>query len=210
MIKVLIADDHTILRKGLCEVLEQTNDITVTGEAADGTETIELLREQKIDVVVLDIEMPGRGGLEVLKDIHRLWPKIKVLILSMHPVEQFAVRAIKAGASGYLTKERSPYELIGAIRKVASGGMYLDAELAEQLALEVGGVPAEAPHERLSDRELQVMLLLAKGKTVGEVAEELSLSINTVSTYRARILSKMMLRNNAEIAYYAVKEGLVD
>jgi DNA-binding NarL/FixJ family response regulator len=210
MIKVLIADDHTILRKGLCEVLEQTNDITVTGEAADGTETIELLRKHEIDVVVLDIEMPGRGGLEVLKDIHRLWPKIKVLILSMHPVEQFAVRAIKAGASGYLTKERSPYELIGAIRKVASGGMYLDAELAEQLALEVGGAPVEVPHERLSDRELQVMLLLAKGKTVGEVAEELSLSINTVSTYRARILSKMMLRNNAEIAYYAVKEGLVD
>jgi DNA-binding NarL/FixJ family response regulator len=210
MIKVLIADDHTILRKGLCEVLEQTNDISVTGEAADGTETLELLRQQEIDVVVLDIEMPGRGGLEVLKDIHRLWPKTKVLILSMHPVEQFAVRSIKAGASGYLTKERSPYELIGAIRKVASGGMYLDAELAEQLALEVGGVPAEAPHERLSDRELQVMLLLAKGKTVGEVAEELSLSINTVSTYRARILSKMMLRNNAEIAYYAVKEGLVD
>jgi DNA-binding NarL/FixJ family response regulator len=210
MIRVLIADDHTILRKGLCEVLEQTNDISVTGEAADGAEAIEMLREQEIDVVVLDIEMPGRGGLEVLKDIHRLWPKIKVLILSMHPVEQFAVRAIKAGASGYLTKERSPYELIGAIRKVASGGMYLDAELAEQLALEVGGAPVEAPHERLSDRELQVMLLLAKGKTVGEVAEELSLSINTVSTYRARILSKMMLRNNAEIAYYAVKEGLVD
>ena len=210
MIRVLIADDHTILRKGLCEVLEQENDITIVGEAADGAETLSRLREVEVDVVVLDIEMPGRNGLEVLKDIRRLWPEVKVLMLSMHPVGQFAVRAIKGGASGYLTKERSPYELIGAIRKVAAGGRYLDAELAEKLAMEVGSVQVVSPHERLSDRELQVMLLLAKGRTVGEIANELALSINTVSTYRTRILNKMMLRNNAEIAYYAVKEGLVD
>ncbi len=210
MINVLIADDHTILRKGLCEVLEQENDISVVGEASDGAEALSRLKELQVDVVVLDIEMPGRNGLDVLKDIRRLWPEVKVLVLSMHPVGQFAVRAIKGGASGYLTKERSPYELIGAIRKVAGGGMYLDAELAEKLALEVGGGPVAALHERLSDRELQVMLLLARGRTVGEIADELALSINTVSTYRARILSKMMLRNNAELAYYAVKEGLIE
>jgi len=206
----LIVDDHTILRKGLTELLEQTDDMTVTGEAADGTEALEQLRQHGCDVVVLDIEMPGRSGLEVLKDIRRLHPTIKVLMLSMHPVEQFAVRSIKAGASGYLTKERSPYELIGAIRSIADGGMYLNAELAQKLAVELGNPEAAAPHERLSDRELQVMLLLAKGKTVSEAAEELGVSTNTVSTYRARVLSKMMLRNNAEMAYYAVKEGLID
>lgn len=210
MIQVLITDDHTIFRKGLNELLAQTNDIVVVSEAADGNETLAALREHDVNVVLLDIQMPGRGGLEVLKEIHRLYPKVRVLILSMHPVEQYAVRAIKAGAAGYLTKERTPYELIGAIRKVAAGGMYVGDEVAIQLAQEVGESAAAAPHERLSDRELQVMLLLAKGKTVAEIANELALSVNTVSTYRTRILSKLMLRNNAEIAYYAVKEKLVE
>ncbi len=210
MIRVLIADDHTMFRKGLSEVLEGTPDISVVGEAEDGVQTLERLRDQEVDVVLLDIQMPGRSGIEVLTDVRRLYPEIGVLILSMHPVEQYAVRAIKAGALGYLTKERTPYELIGAIRKVASGRRYVDDALAETLAQEVGDGGLGPPHEKLSDRELQVMLLLAKGRTVREVADELCLSVNTVSTYRARILSKMMLRNNAELAYYAVKERLID
>ncbi len=210
MIQVLIADDHTIFRKGLQELLAQTPDLEVAAEACDGAMVLEILAAHEVDVVVLDLAMPGRGGLDVLKDIRARFPHVKVLILSMHPVEQYAVRTIKAGASGYLTKERTPYELIGAIRKVASGGHYVNAELAERLAAELGGGPVEAPHERLSDRELQVMVLLARGRTVSEIAEEVALSVNTVSTYRARILSKTMLRNNAEIAYYALKEGLID
>lgn len=210
MIEVLLADDHTIFRKGLTEVLQRDADIVVAGEAADGAATLELLRQRSFDVVVLDIQMPGRGGLEVLKDICRLYPKTGVLILSMHPVEQYAIRAIRAGALGYLTKERTPYELIGAIREVAAGRRYVDDALARQLAEEIGVGGQGPPHERLSDRELRVMLELARGKTVREIADELCLSVNTVSTYRARILSKMHLRNSAEIAYYAVKEGLVE
>lgn len=210
MIDVLIADDHTIFRKGLSEVLQRDEDIVVAGEASDGAETLELLRTRPFDVVVLDIQMPGRGGLEVLKDISRMYPDIGVLILSMHPVEQYAIRAIRAGALGYLTKERTPYELRDAIREVAAGRRYVDDALAQQLAEEVGDGRYGAPHTRLSDRELRVMLMLARGKTVREIADELCLSVNTVSTYRARILSKMHLRNSAEIAYYAVKEGLVE
>lgn len=210
MIRVLIADDHTMFRVGLAQLLARTDDIEVVGEANDGPECLAVLHSTLADVVVLDIGMPGRGGLDVLKDIRRLHPEVGVLMLSMHPIEQYAVRAIRAGASGYITKERTPYELVGAIRRISSGARYVSAELAEQLAAELGEPPAEAPHLRLSDRELQVMLLLARGRTVSEVAQELTLSVNTVSTYRARVLSKMMLRNNAEIAYYAVKEHLID
>ena len=210
MIRVLIADDHTMFRKGMMEVLEGTSDISVVGEAEDGAQTLDWLRDCDADVVLLDIQMPGRSGIEILTEIRRLHPSVRVLILSMHPVEQYAVRAIKAGALGYLTKERTPYELIGAIRKVASGRRYVDDALAETLAQEIGDGGSRPPHEKLSDRELQVMLMLAKGRTVREVADELCLSVSTVSTYRARILSKTMLRNNAELAYYAVKQGLVE
>lgn len=210
MISVLIADDHTMFRKGLREVLARATDIEVGAEASDGREALEKLRAQSFDVVLLDIQMAGRGGLDTLDEIRRAFPETGVLMLSMHPVEQYGVRAIKRGALGYLTKERTPYELIDAIRVVASGRRYVDSALAQQLAEEIGGQGQTTPHERLSDRELRVMLMLAKGKTVREIAEDLCLSANTVSTYRARILSKMMLRNNAELAYYAVKEGLVN
>ena len=209
MISVLIVDDHTMFRKGLMELLSSARDIKVVAEASDGRAAIEELRDEPADVVLLDIQMTGRGGLDTLDEIRRLYPDTGVLMLSMHPVEQYGVRAIKRGALGYLTKERTPYELIDAIRVVASGRRYVDAVLAQQLAEEIGGGGVERPHERLSDRELRVMLLLAQGRTVREIAEDLCLSVNTVSTYRARILAKMMLRNNAELAYYAVKEGLV-
>lgn len=210
MITVLLTDDHTIFRRGLSEILEQTPDISVGGEAPDGTAALALLRERPFDVILLDIQMPGRGGLEILKEIRRLHPTVGVLMLSMHPVDQYAVRAIKAGALGYLTKERTPYELIDAIRTVAAGRRYIDDTLAQQLAEEVGEGSGGRPHDRLSDRELRVMLLLARGTTVREIAEDLCLSINTISTYRARILSKMKLRNSAELAYYAVKQGLLE
>lgn len=210
MISVLVTDDHTIFRRGLSEILDQTPDISVEGEAQDGAEALELLRGRTFDVIVLDIQMPGRGGLEILKEVRRLNPEVGVLMLSMHPVDQFAVRAIKAGALGYLTKERTPYELIDAIRTVAAGRRYIDDTLAQELAEEVGEGGGDRPHDRLSDRELRVMLLLARGSTVREIAENLCLSVNTISTYRARILSKMKLRNSAELAYYAVKEGLLE
>lgn len=210
MISVLVTDDHTIFRRGLSEILDQTPDISVEGEAQNGAEALEILRNRRFDVIVLDIQMPGRGGIEILKDIRRLNPEVGVLMLSMHPVDQFAVRAIKAGALGYLTKERTPYELIDAIRTVAAGRRYIDDTLAQELAEEVGEGGGDRPHDRLSDRELRVMLLLARGSTVREIAENLCLSVNTISTYRARILSKMKLRNSAELAYYAVKEGLLE
>ncbi len=210
MITVLIVDDHTIFRKGLSEILEQTPDISVSGEAGGGAQALEMLRKNRYDVLILDIQMPGRGGLEILKEVRKRFPEVGVLMLSMHPVEQYAVRAIRAGALGYLTKERTPYELIDAIRTVAAGRRYIDDTLAQQLAEEIGEGVSESPHERLSDRELRVMLLLARGKTVKEIAEDLCLSVNTISTYRARILSKMKMRNSAELAYYAVKRGLLE
>ncbi len=210
MITVLVTDDHTIFRRGLSEILEQTPDISVGGEAQDGAAALVLLRDRHFDVILLDIQMPGRGGLEILKEIGRLHPDVAVLMLSMHPVDQYAVRAIKAGALGYLTKERTPYELIDAIRTVAAGKRYIDDTLAQQLAEEIGEGGSGLPHDRLSDRELRVMLLLARGTTVREIAENLCLSVNTISTYRARILSKMKLRNSAELAYYAVKQGLLE
>ncbi len=210
MIKVMIVDDHELFSEGLSRVLDHSSDIEVVVVASNGAEALQLLQENEIDVVVLDIEMPGRSGIDVLKDIRKVWPAVKVLILSMHSVEQYAVRAIRAGASGYLSKEKSPFELTSAIRKISEGGMYIDSQVAAELALVVGQKQTDSPHSQLSDREMEVMLMLARGRTVKEVAEDLSLSANTVSTYRARILSKMMLRNNAEIAYYAAKEGLIE
>ena len=210
MIKILIADDHPVVRKGLKDIIQATPDMTVSGEASDGQEVLENVRKIDFDVVVLDIAMPGRSGLDILKELKSGKPELPVLILSIHPEEQYAVRVLKAGASGYLTKDSAPDELITAILKVSRGKKYISASLAEKLAydLEIG---AEKPlHETLSDREYEVMCMIASGKTVKEIAEELYLSVKTISTYRSRILEKMKMKSSAELTHYAIKQGLVD
>ena len=210
MIKILIADDHPVVRKGLKDIIQETSDMTVSGEAGKGQEVLENVRKIDFDVVVLDIAMPGRSGLDILKELKSEKPELPVLILSIHPEEQYAVRVLKAGASGYLTKDSAPDELITAILKVSRGKKYISSSLAEKLAydLEIG---VEKPlHEALSDREYEVMCRIASGKTVKEIAEELFLSVKTISTYRARILEKMQMKSNAELTHYAIKLGLVD
>jgi two-component system invasion response regulator UvrY len=204
-IKILIADDHPIVRKGFKQVLSDTNDMVVAGEAGNGQEVLNLVEKHKYDVVLLDISMPGRSGLEVLKDLKSRYPGLPALIVSIYPEEQYAVRAFRAGASGYLTKASAPNELIAAIRKVSKGGRYISSSLAEKLTYYLDIESTKPPHELLSDREYQVMLLIASGKTVSEIAEELCLSVKTISTYRTHILQKMKMKNNAEITIYAVQ-----
>ena len=208
--KVLIADDHTIVRKGLRQIIEETPDIVVVDEAGTSQEILDKVRKADCDVLLLDISMPGGNGLDILKRIKAERPHLAVMMLSVHPEEQYAVRALKAGASGYLTKGSAPDELINAIRKASTGRKYISPFLAEKLAFDLGGKLENAPHENLSDREFQVMCMIASGKTVGEIAEELSLSVKTVSTYRSRILEKMQMKNNAEITHYAMQQKLVE
>jgi len=210
MIQVLIVDDHTILRRGLSQIISETEDMEVSGEAESGAQAIKLARAQPFDVVLLDISMPDRNGLDTLKQLKKEKPKLAVLMLSMHPEEHYAMRALKAGASGYLTKQSAPALLVTAIRQVASGRKYVSAELAEELAGTVGDGPGRPRHETLSDREYETLRLMASGKTVTEIAVEMSLSVKTVSVYRARLLEKMQLKNNAELTYYALKHKLVE
>ncbi len=210
MLRILIADDHPVFRQGLRQILNEASDMVVTDEVSDGLEVLGRVRAGCCDVILLDISLPGRNGIDILKQLKKERPRLPVLILTMHPEEQYAIRALKAGASGYLTKESTPDELITAIRKVSAGGKYVSSSLAETLAYELGRMDEKAPHETLSDREYQIMLLIASGKTVTEIAESLSLSIKTVSTYRSRILEKMRMKNNAELTYYAIKNQLVD
>jgi DNA-binding NarL/FixJ family response regulator len=210
VIRILIADDHVIVRRGLKQIVAEQPDMSVVGEARNAQEVLELGRKQPWDVVVLDISMPGRGGLEVLKELKQEHPKLPVLILSVHPEDQYAVRALKAGASGYVHKETAPEELVKAIRTVLAGRKYISASFAENLAVALGADTEKAPHETLSDREYQVFCLIASGKTVSEIAEQLSLSVKTISTYRARILEKMGMSSNAELTHYAIQRGLVD
>ena len=210
MIKVIIADDHPVVRRGLKQILADELDITVVGEANNTQELLKLLCDQHCDVVVLDITMPGRDGLEALKELRRERPKLPVLILSIHPEDQFGLRVLRAGAAGYMTKETAPDELVKAIRKVFAGGKYLSPTLAEKIAFDLDHDTTKAPHEILSDREYTVMCLLASGKTVGEVSRELSLSVKTVSTHRSHILEKMKMKTNAELTHYAIKNRLVD
>jgi two-component system, NarL family, invasion response regulator UvrY len=209
-IRILIADDHPIVRAGFKQVLSETPDLVVADEAGNGQEVLDHLKKKKYDVVLLDISMPGKNGLEILKELKTDYPKLPVLILSIYPEEQYAIRALKAGAAGYLTKESAPHELISAIRKISAGGRYISESLAEKLATYLNVDMTKSPHETLSDREHQVMRLIASGKTVSEIAESLNLSVKTISTYRTHILEKMKMKNNAEITLYAVQNKLVE
>jgi len=208
--RVLIADDHAIVRRGLKETINESFPQTTFGEAQTAQEAIESVRRQDWDVVILDISMPGKSGLDILDDLKRLRPKLPVLFLSMHPEEQYAKRALKAGAAGYLTKESVPEELKMAVKRVLGGGRYVSATLAEKLAWDLRRGTDAPVHELLSDREFQVLRMIASGKTVKEIASEISLSVKTVSTYRSRILEKTGLRTTAELIRYALQSQLVD
>ncbi|MDQ4122694.1 MAG: response regulator transcription factor [Acidobacteriota bacterium] len=208
-IKILIADDHAIVRQGLRQIVTADPDLTVVGEAQNGTELLNLIRNTEVDVVVLDISMPGRNGLETLKDIKADYPSMPVIVLSMYPEDQYAVRVFKAGAASYITKETAPEELVKAIKKAHHGGKYISQQLAELLASYIEAGTNKEPHKTLSDREYEVFCLLAAGKTVGQISEEFNLSVKTVSTYRARILEKMGMTTNAEMMRYAITNKLV-
>jgi two-component system invasion response regulator UvrY len=210
MIKVMIADDHTIVREGLKQIVSDTCDITVADEARNGQEVLDKFDKQHFDVIILDISMPGMNGIEVLKSIHSKKPKLPVLILSIYPEEQYAIRVLRSGASGYLTKESAPDELINAIRKISTGGKYITYSLAEKLVLAIDENTEKPLYEILSDREFQVLKLIASGKTVNAIANELCLSEKTVSTYRSRILEKMKMKNNSELMHYAIQHGLTE
>jgi two-component system invasion response regulator UvrY len=209
MINVFIADDHAIVRQGLKQILSETPDIRLAGEATEGKEVLRKARTESWDVLVLDITMPGLSGFDTLKAVRHERPNLPVLVLSMHGEEQYAVRCLKAGASGYLTKESVPEELVKAIRRVVGGGKYVSPSLAEKLALSLDATSDRPLHDRLSDREFQVLRMMGAGKTVAQIAEELSLSVKTISTYRARILEKLNLKTSAEIIHYAIQNQLV-
>ncbi|HAM53575.1 MAG TPA: DNA-binding response regulator [Nitrospiraceae bacterium] len=210
MIKILIADDHSIVRAGLKQILAGTPDMIVSGEAATAEEVLNKISKDDYDVVVLDIGMPGKSGLDTLKELKCERPKLPVLILSMYPEEQYAVRVLRAGASGYMTKESAPDDLVGAIRRVAHGKKYISPFLADRLATSLAIDTDKPLHESLSDREYQVMCLIASGKTVSDIAAKLSLSVKTISTYRTRILEKMGKKNNAELTHYAIQNRLIE
>jgi DNA-binding NarL/FixJ family response regulator len=206
--KVLIADDHAVVRRGLKQILSDAFETLVVGEAQNAQETLDLVREQDWDLAVLDISMPGRNGLEALKQLKRMRPKLPVLILTTYSEEQYAIRVLKAGAAGYMTKESAPERLIEAIRKVTKGGKYISSSVAEILAASVVIDAEKSPHENLSDREYQVLYLIASGETVGEIANELSLSVKTISTYRTRILEKMGMKTNSQLTHYVISNNL--
>lgn len=208
--KILIADDHAVVRQGLKQILADEYRRATFGEAANAQEAIDRVWAEEWDVVILDITMPGRSGLEALREIRKSRPRLPVLVLSMHPEDQFAIRVLKCGASGYMTKESAPAELVGAVKKVINGGRYVSAGLAEKMAAHLETDFQLTPHERLSNREFLVLRLIASGKTVGQIAEELVLSVKTISTYRSRILIKMVMESNAELTHYAIQNKLVE
>lgn len=210
MITLMLADDHTLLREGLRRLLEQAGDITVAGEARDGSEALRQLALRQWDLIVLDMSMPGRDGVGLIRQIKTDFPKVPILVLTMHGEQQYAVQAIKAGAAGYLTKDSAADELVQAVHKVAAGGRYLSRSLAESIVFERHGDVSGLPHLLLSDRELSVFRYLASGMSNSDIARLLCLSIKTVSTYKGRILVKMQLRNQADLVRYAIKHGLFD
>ncbi|MDB5813388.1 MAG: DNA-binding response regulator [Rhodocyclales bacterium] len=209
-IRVLIADDHAIIRQGLKQILSDTEDLEVVAEADGGVKALQVLRNTQCDVVLMDVSMPDRNGIDTLKLVRKEFPRLPVLILSMHPEEQYAVRALRAGAAGYLSKQGAPEQLVTAIRQVAAGKKYVSAAVAEELANVIGEDVERPPHEKLSDREYQTLCMISSGKTLTQIAEQLNLSVKTVSVYRARLLEKMKLRNNAELTHYGLKHGLVE
>jgi DNA-binding NarL/FixJ family response regulator len=209
VIRVIVADDHAVVRQGLKQIIADVPDMAVVAEAGTGDEALAAVRQNQAEVLVLDLSMPGRGGLDVLREIRHLRPELPVLVLSVHSPAQYGIRMLRGGASGYMTKESAPEELILAIRKVVEGGKYVSAEMAEQLAQHLSqGAPAR-PHELLSDREFEIVRLLALGKKVSDIAEELALSPKTVSTYRRRAMAKLNAETNAELTHYALDEGLI-
>ena len=210
MIRIVVCDDHAIVREGLKGILAAQPDFHVVAEASDGHEAIKRVRELDFDVLLLDMSMPGKSGVELIKQVKSEKPKLRILVLTMHEEHQYAVRAIRAGASGYLTKEGASAQLVTALRKVASGGAYISAEVAEQLAL--GAMPDAnaAPHEKLSDREFQVFRMIAEGKSVSEIADRLNLSVKTVSTHKANVLAKMGMSTQGELIRYAIENDLVE
>jgi DNA-binding NarL/FixJ family response regulator len=209
MIRVIVADDHAVVREGLKQIVAEVPDMTVVAEAATGDETLAAAREVQADILVLDLSMPGRGGLEVLREVRHLRPDLPVLVLSVHSPAQYGIRMLRSGASGYMTKESAPEELVLAIRKVVDGGKYLSAEMAERLADHLSQKGPGRPHELLSDREFEIVRRLALGKKISEIAEELALSPKTVSTYRRRAMAKLNVETNAELTHYALEEGLI-
>lgn len=210
MIKILIVDDHFLIREGFKNIISNEVDMAIAGEAENAADALKLIRETDFDVLALDISMPDRSGLDLMKDIQKLKPDSKILILSMHPEDRFALRAIKSGAHGYITKESAPQEMVKAIRKVMEGRKYISEALGEKLAAEFTVETKKSPHESLSDREFQVMCKIGEGKTVTQIADELSLSISTVNTYRIRILEKLNVNSNASLIHYVVKNNLIE
>lgn len=208
-VRVLVADDHALVRKGLQQVIKEQAPDMVVGEATDGEQVLSMVRKEKWDVLVLDIGMPKRSGLEILQELRTTQPKLPVLILSVHPEDQYAIRVLKAGAAGYLSKDSALDELVDAIRKAVNGGRYVSASLAEKLALGLSGGLDRLPHEALSDREMTVLLKLGAGMAVGEIADELALSVKTISTYRTRILEKMGYKSNADLIRYVIEHQLL-
>jgi DNA-binding NarL/FixJ family response regulator len=209
-VRIVLADDHAIVREGLKRIVSDVKDFEVAGEAADGTQVMQAVRALDFDVLVLDLSMPGRSGMELIKLVKAEKPRLRILVLSMHQEMQYAVRAIKSGASGYLTKESAPAQLEQAIRKIAGGGAYISAEVAEQLAL--GAMPGSeaVPHESLTDREFEVFRLLVSGEAVSDIAHKLNLSVKTVSTHKSNLMQKLGLNNQTELVRYALKHGLAD
>lgn len=208
-VRILIVDDHAMMREGLKRILDEVAEMEVAGEAANGCDALRLMREEHWDLVLMDIALPDKNGLDVLKQIKTEKPDLPILILSMYPEDQYAVRVLKAGASGYLTKESAPDQLINAIRTVARGESYISTRAAQKMATELKSKFAAFPHEMLSDREFEILCHIASGKTPTQIAADLHLSVKTIGTYRSRILQKMNMQNNAELTHYAVKNGLV-
>lgn len=210
MIRLFIADDHPLVRKGLREILEGEGDLKVIGEGSNEQELLDGVERMRPDVLITDLSMPGKGTLSLLGDLKHRYPKLPILVLTMHPEERFAVRALKSGASGYLTKETAPEEIISAVRTLAKGKKYITGSLAEQLASELDRDLDKQPHEVLSNREFQIMRALAQGKKVKDIADELSISIHTVNTYKSRVMEKMNMKNVTELTLYAIEKHLIE